>query len=168
MPRRKSKWEKETARAQWVEINRTLTHFNEIIHRTRQLTATVVLAAFGAALAAFSAQPTFKIPLVSWLPPLHVATVIIMLGLILLAVGYAIDRGYYFKLLLAAVGVAERLEQEYKLPAKLTLELSESVSRKRARITILSFYGAGVLIGLLLALFINYATAPISSMPKTT
>jgi hypothetical protein len=40
---------KDIARDQWTNFVRTQIHLNEVIHRTRQLTVTVVAAAFGVA-----------------------------------------------------------------------------------------------------------------------
>jgi hypothetical protein len=47
---------KDVARDQWSSVVRTQTRFNEIIHRTRQLTMTAVAAAFGAAFASFATK----------------------------------------------------------------------------------------------------------------
>ena len=131
----KPKWKKETALSQWVEVNRTLTHFNDIIQKTRQLTATVVLAADGAALAAFSAD---KFPL---------SVAIVLLGFLALYIGYSIDKNYYFKLLLTAVRVSEELEKKYDLPAKLTIRLSKEVQQSNAESIVIRFYQSGILIG---------------------
>jgi hypothetical protein len=155
--KRVTKWERETARSQWLEVNRTLTHFNDIIHRTRQLTATVVLAAYGAALASFNARPELKVELASCIPPLHAASVIVFLGIIALAVGCAIDRGYYFRLLISAVELAERLETDFELPAKLTVKLTNTVSRIHATTVVISFYVTGLVIGVFLIWFLNTA-----------
>jgi hypothetical protein len=132
------KWKKETALSQWVEVNRTLTHFNDIIQKTRQLTATVVLAADGAALAAFSSNNY------------ALSVAIILLGFLALFVGYTIDKNYYFKLLLAAVRVSEELEKKYDFPAKLTMRLSKEVQQSNAETIVIRFYQSGIVIGVVL------------------
>lgn len=46
----------DVAKDQWSSVIRVQIHFNEAIQRTRQLTATAVVAAYGATLAYFVAN----------------------------------------------------------------------------------------------------------------
>jgi hypothetical protein len=149
---------KDVARAQWSDVNRTIIHFNEIIHRTRQLTATVVLASFGAALASFTAKPSLRVHLAACLPDMHVATPIILLGMLSLGVGFALDRRYYTRLLLGSVQVAQALELDFDLPAKLTVALGKVVPPTHAVTMLRMFYLTGLVIGIFLMWFVNVAT----------
>jgi hypothetical protein len=146
---------KDIARDQWSNVVRTQIHFNEIIHRTRQLTVTVIAAAFGAAIASFAAKPAGHLTLEAFSVNVPIATPLVILGLIFLAVGFLMDRSYYYKLLLGAVEVGEHLETTYDLPAKLTITLSKAVSRRRANIIINLFYIGGLLIGGILLLVLT-------------
>jgi hypothetical protein len=141
---------KDVARDQWSSVVRTQIHFNEIIHRTRQLTMTAVAAAFGAAFASFATKTPTNLTIEAFQLSVPSATLLVVLGWTFLLIGYLMDRVYYYKLLLSAVAVGEELENTYDLPAKLTTALSKKVSRRRANIVIHLFYAGAFLAGLVL------------------
>jgi hypothetical protein len=149
----------DAAQEQWSDIVRTQIHFNEIVYRLRQSTATVVLAAFGAAIAGFVTKPNAHVLIGGW--SVQLSTPIVVVGLFFLLVGFVLDRFYYYKLLIAAVGVAEKVERSYDLPAKLSVALSAAVSRRHAWRMINVFYIGGLAIGGALILFLNYATVDL-------
>jgi hypothetical protein len=127
----------EVPKDQWGNIIRVQIHFNELIHRTRQLTATVVLATYGASAAFFASHPKAMWEL--GIIQVHITTPLIILGFAFILVGLFTDRGYYFDLLLASVKAGEDIEKEFDLPAKLTLALSEAIDRRKAKITVYAF-----------------------------
>ncbi|WP_150129694.1 hypothetical protein [Bosea sp. RAC05] len=146
------------AKEQWGNVLRVQIHFNEAIHRTRQLTATAVLAAYGAALAYFASN-TFKFLVVpSTGITMHFATPLVILAWIFLFVGYMIDRHYYFRMLVAAVDEAAQAEQKYDFPIKLSTRLSTAVKPRQAKRTIAIFYGSAVFIGFAIIWAINHLT----------
>ena len=129
------------------------------IHRTRQVTATVVLATYGSAAAFFASHPTAMWSIRSLGASLHVVSPIILLGILFLLVGWATDRKYYFKLLISSVEVGEKeIERRFDFPAKLTIKLSSSVNRLHAKFTVYLFYFAALSAGILLFLFVNFST----------
>jgi len=130
---------KDVARDQWSSVVRTQTRFNEIIHRTRQLTMTAVAAAFGAAFASFATKSA-NLTIEAFQLTVPSATLLVVLGWTFLLIGYLMDRLYYYPLLLSAVVVGEDLENTYDLPAKLTTALSKKVTRRRANIVVQLFY----------------------------
>jgi hypothetical protein len=99
---------KDVARDQWSNVVRTQIHFNEIIHRTRQLTVTVVAAAFGAAIAAFAAKPAGHLTFEAFNLSVPIAPPLVFLGWIFLLIGFLMDRLYYYKLLLALLQAPTR------------------------------------------------------------
>jgi hypothetical protein len=119
------------------------------------LTVTVVAAAFGAALASFAAKTAGHFTIEAFSVSIPIAVPLVLLGLIFLAIGFLMDRFYYYKLLLAAVEVGEYLETRYDLPAKLTITLSKAVSRRHANTIIYLFYIGGLLIGGVLLLVLT-------------
>src|SRR3712207_1436446 len=108
----------DVAKDQWGSVIRAQIHFNEAIQRTRQLTATIVLATFGASAAFFATHPHTLVVGFLGLPPVHVTTPVIILGLLFLGVGYLTDHRYYYRMLVAAVQVGEAIERDYGLPAQ--------------------------------------------------
>ena len=148
----------DMAKDQWANIIRVQIHFNELIHRTRQVTATVVLATYGSAAAFFASHPTAMWNIKSLGASFHVVSPIILLGILFLLVGWATDRKYYFKLLISSVEVGEEIERRFDFPAKLTIKLSSSVNRLHAKFTVYLFYFAALLAGILLFLFVNFST----------
>jgi len=148
---------KDVARDQWSSVVRTQTRFNEIIHRTRQLTMTAVAAAFGAAFASFATKSA-NLTIEAFQLTVPSATLLVVLGWTFLLIGYLMDRLYYYPLLLSAVVVGEDLENTYDLPAKLTTALSKKVTRRRANIVVQLFYIGAFLVGLIILLALTFGT----------
>jgi hypothetical protein len=154
----------DLAKDQWGNVIRAQIHFNEMIQRARQLTGTVAIATFGSASAFFATHPTTLVDLkVARLPPVHITTPLIALGLVFLLIGFLTDRLYYYRLLVGSVEVGEKLEQAYSLPAKLSTHLSTRVGRRHATVMIGSFYVVGAIVGVALIWFVNRAvvTSPL-------
>lgn len=148
----------DMAKDQWGNVIRVQIHFNELISRTRQLTATVVLATYGSAVAFFSAHPHTMWNIgTKCIKMVHVSTPVVILGMLFLAVGFFTDRLYYFRLLIAAVEVGESIEKTKDLPVKLSVHLSRAVNRRHAAFTVWLFYGVATLVGLALIWFVNRA-----------
>lgn len=148
----------DIAKDQWGNVIRVQIHFNEAIQRTRQLTATAVLATYGASLAYFSSK-TFNFLVVPYTGvAVHFATPLVVLAWVFLFVGYMLDRHYYFRMLVAAVDEAAQAEQKFDFPIKLSTRLLTAVKPRQAKRTIAIFYGSAVLIGVVIIWAINRLT----------
>lgn len=148
----------DIAKDQWGNVIRVQIHFNEAIHRTRQLTATAVLAAYGGALAYFASN-SFKFLLIPYTGiVVHFATPLVFFAWCFLFVGYILDRHYYYRMLIAAVETAIDAEKLYDLPIKLSTRLSISVKPHQAKRNIAIFYWMAVFVGIVIIISINFLT----------
>jgi hypothetical protein len=148
----------DVAKDQWGNVLRVQIHFNEAIHRTRQLTATAVLAAYGGALAYFASN-SFKFLVIPCAGiSVHFSTPLVILAWIFLFVGYMLDRHYYYRMLIAAVDEAMAAEQEFNFPIKLATRLSRAVKPHQAKRTIAIFYFSAVAIGIVIIWAVNRLT----------
>lgn len=148
----------DVAKDQWGNVIRVQIHFNEAIHRTRQLTATAVLLIYGAALAYFASN-SFKFLVVPWWGiSIHFATPLVLLAFIFIIIGYILDRHYYFKMLEMAVIVAMDAERDFDLPIKLSTGLSQAVKPGWAKFTIALFYFSAAAVGGLIIWAVNVLT----------
>lgn len=138
---------------EWKTVIGVQMHFNEIIVRMRTTGVSVVIAVYGAA--AFSISQFPRKFLVAFGHPFHPSAAILVFGLLLLFSIFALDYIYYFRMLVAAVRQGERLDQQMRVRTLsglhlfgLTTLISERVSRGRARISLILFYGLPFLAGL--------------------
>lgn len=145
----------DVAKDQWATVIRVQIHFNEAIHRTRQLTATAVLATYGAALAYFASNSSKFLVAPYTGVAIHYSTPLVLLAFIFLFVGYMLDRHYYFRLLLSSVNAAMEAEKNFNLPIKLSTHLSGAVKPHQARRTIAIFYWSAVAVGLFIIWAVN-------------
>ncbi|CAN7340792.1 hypothetical protein [Bosea sp. LjRoot237] len=148
----------DVAKDQWSSVIRVQIHFNEAIQRTRQLTATAVVAAYGATLAYFVANSS-RLLFVPWIRmEVHIASPLIILAFVFLLVGYILDRFYYFRMLMAAVKAAADAETEFDLPIKLSSNIMKRVKPYQADFLIAVFYLSAVGVGVFILWAINSLT----------
>lgn len=117
----------------WQEAIRVQMHFNEMIMRNRATFASIIFAAFGAALAVqkWSVNGVNK--------GAQVSNWILALAAIGIVSYFWIDTKYYFKLLLGAVKYAEQLDRKYR-GIGLTTAISKSIKHGQARRSLIIFY----------------------------
>jgi hypothetical protein len=153
---------------QWKTIIAVQMHFNDMIIRTRTLGVTVVVAVYGAAAASIGQYPKQYIEVLG--NAFHISILGILLGILLLASVFIIDKFYYYKLLIGTVEKAEQLEHELNpieikgktQSAGITIFLTEKVSRRMANIIIIIFYGLAFAFGIMFLLYICIAYNPIT------
>jgi hypothetical protein len=128
-------------------------HFNEMIVRMRTTGVSVVIAVYGAAALSISQFP--RKFLVGFGYSFHPSAAILLFGLLLLLSIFALDYLYYFRMLVASVEQGERLDGQIRARTLsglhlfgLTTLISERVTRGRARISLILFYGLPFLAGL--------------------
>lgn len=96
---------------EWKTVIQTQMHFNDMIMRTRTNGLTVVMAVYGAA--AFSLQYR-QLYLNIFGLRFHVAAAIILFGIGMLFGLFAIDYGYYYKMLIGAVERSYKIDDAFK------------------------------------------------------
>jgi hypothetical protein len=133
----------------WKKTIDVQMHFNDLIMRNRQIVMTAVLTVFGAA--AFSLQFPNLILDIS-VVKFHAAAAITLFALGLLLSMLLLDYFYYFRLLLGAVDWGEKIERVLQTRSSnqlggLTLAISNTVDRKTAQRSLLSFYIIPLLLG---------------------
>jgi hypothetical protein len=127
-------------------------HFNDMLLRTRTLGLSTVLAIYGAGASA-TVRSSASIEI--FRQPISAGVLIFGCGILLHLALLAIDRGYYYRMLLATAEYAAQLERESgskEQPAKLGLSshIVLRVSRRSASVTLWLFYLVPLVIGLLL------------------
>ncbi len=142
----------EQARNEYELAVKTQMHFNEILMKFRSFGITVVVAVYSYAVT----RPSSEVITAIAATP---SQVIAVAGVILTVLFAVIDLGYFFPLLLGAVGRGLALEQS--TPYRLTSAISDAVSKKRAYTLIITFYAAIALSGAVL----SFAILPTSEHP---
>ena len=149
----------------WRVVIDTQMHFNDMLMRTRSIGVSVVTGVFGAAAVSLAQYPDhfMTVPGVT----IHVAAIVIVFGLLLLAGMFVLDYFYFYRMLLAVVRHGEQMESESRSPTApfefgLTSCISRSISRRRASMVLFTFYGIPFVSGILFLLYIatrNFAGA---------
>lgn len=144
---------------EWKTVIKTQMHFNEMIMRARTTGISVVVAVYGAAALAYGQYPARFITMGN--VEFHVSTAIIIFGLLLLIGIFCIDRFYYFRLLLGAVERGEEIDKAFNDRIiggtkifGLSTAISNKVSRKRATICLVVFYGLPSLMGIISLIYL--------------
>ena len=143
----------------WRAILDTQMHFNDMLMRTRATAGSIVLAAFGAAAVSIAQHPDRLIRLPG--TAIHVASVIVVAGLLLLTAVFVLDYFYFYRMLLAVVRLGVELEVESRQPTSpIELEvtgcIAKAVPERLASLVILVFYGIPFVAGLV---FLGYLVA---------
>ena len=140
-------------------------HFNEMIMRARTTGVSVVMAVYGAAALAIGQYPERFLKILGF--QFHVSTAIIIFGISLLAGIFCIDKFYYYRLLLGAVERGEQIDKAFQdltlcgtKPFGLTTAIIKKVSRRRAKVCLIIFYGIPCIVGVvsLIYLFFFYSS----------
>jgi uncharacterized HAD superfamily protein/uncharacterized membrane protein YqhA len=112
----------------WKECVGVQMHFNQLIMRNRITFASVLFAAFGAALVFLrSGETILKVKG----EPFYISDVIIAIAAIGLFSYFWIDTKYYFRLLLGAVEFTEKMDRDYK-KLGLTCSITKSIKHEKA------------------------------------
>lgn len=122
----------------WSTVIGVAMHFNGMLISTRSLVASVMTAVVGAA-AVSAIHPKTEDSRIGGVP---IGVFILLGGLVFLACMFVLDHFYYYRLLLGSVDIAEGLEHACPSLPKLTIELSQRVSRDWAFCVSVIFYGA--------------------------
>jgi hypothetical protein len=146
----------------WRAVIDTQMHFNDMLMRTRAAGVSIVIAVFGAAAVSLAQYPA---QLLLAGTTIHIAVVIVLFGLLLLASLFVLDYFYFYRMLIAVVQRAEELEIESRRPGEplelnLSSCLSRSISRTRASLVLFFFYFIPLLSGLLFLLLIAHLDFP--------
>jgi hypothetical protein len=151
---------------QWKTIIDVQKHFNEIILRMRTTGVSVVIAVYGAAALSMSQFPSKSFLLCGykhWLCAyrFHPSAAILFFGLLLLGSIYAMDRWYYYQLLLSAVDAGNKLDRDVGERnfagthlLGLTKQISDRVSLKHANRILTLFYFLPFFAGALALLYV--------------
>jgi hypothetical protein len=136
----------------WRTVIDTQMHFNDMLMRTRAAGVSIVTAVFGAAAVALAQYPDRLMIIPGTM--LHIAALVIIFRLMLLATLFVLDYFYFYRMLLAVVQHAEEIEAESRqakspIAFDLTCRISDCISRKRASSVLLMFYGIPVASGLI-------------------
>lgn len=145
--------EAEVLLDEWKTVIGVQMHFNEMIVRMRTTGLSVVIGVYGAAALSISQFP--RKFLVGFAHPFHPSAAILLFGLLLLLSIFALDYLYYFRMLVASVEQGEQLDRQMRPRTLsgvhlfgLTTLISTRVTRGRARISLILFYGLPFLAGL--------------------
>jgi hypothetical protein len=148
---------------EWKQIYEVLIHFSQMILQTRSIAFSLILAAYGAA-ALVASQPVNilintqdskiqeKAALALRISDLEIspgATIVLFSLLSLLAV-FIIDYFYYFKLLIGAVEVCQKYEDENNISSRLANNLSVTIPRKISHLVVFLYYGIPAFTGFIL------------------
>lgn len=150
---------------EWKTVINTQMHFNEMIMRARTTGVSVVVAVYGAAALAYGQYPERFITMGNI--GFHVSTAIIVFGLLLLIGIFCIDRFYYFRLLLGAVERGEEIDKAFNNRIiggttifGLSTSISKKVTRTRATICLVVFYGLPSLMGIVSLIYLACYYSP--------
>lgn len=151
--------ETELLLKEWETVITTQMHFNEMIIRARTTGVSVVMAVYGAAALSIGQYPEKFFNIFG--TQFHVSAAIILFGISLLAGIFCMDFFYYYRLLLGAVERGEEIDKAYKgfkIGATrlfgMTTMITNKVSKRRATICLLIFYGLPLLIGILSLIYL--------------
>lgn len=117
----------------WEESISVQMHFNEMIMKNRITFASILFAAFGAALAVQKLYPT------STNVGSHISSLILIIaGIGIISYGW-VDIAYYYNLLVGAVKFTEQIDRKYRGIA-LTTSITKEIGHKRAMWTLIGYY----------------------------
>jgi hypothetical protein len=141
----------------WRTVIDTQMHFNDMLMRTRTAGVSIVITVFGAAAVGLAQYPSRLISMPG--ATIHIAAIVIIFGLMLLASLFVMDYFYFYRMLLAVVRHGEEIEAESRGPKSpivfnLTCCLSNSISRRRASLVLLAFYGIPFTAGLIFLIYL--------------
>jgi nitrate reductase gamma subunit len=145
---------------EWKTVIETQIHFNEMIIRARTTGVSVVMAVYGAAALSLGQYPDKFMN--AFGSQFHVSAAIILFGISLLAGIFCMDYFYYYRLLLGAVERGEEIDKAYqgytvgttRLFGMTTL-ISKKVSKRRAIICLVIFYGMPLVVGILSFIYLT-------------
>jgi hypothetical protein len=142
----------------WRTVIDTQMHFNDMLMRTRAAGVSIVIAVFGAAAIGFAQYPNRLITMVPG-ATIHIAAIVIIFGLMLIATLFVLDYFYFYRMLIAVVRHGEELEAESRKPTSpiefnLTCCISDCISQRRASVVLLAFYGIPFVSGLIFLLYL--------------
>lgn len=147
---------------QWQTIISMQMHFNDMLLRVRAIGSSVVLAAYGAAAISLGQYPNEYITIFHEF--IHISAGILVFALFLLFSIFMMDFIYYYKLLIGVVEIGENLEKNNPFLINVTNQLSQKISRWRARIVIIVFYVIPAVTG---GLFLWYVLTRYPSLIHT-
>lgn len=150
---------------EWKTVITTQMHFNEMIIRARTTGVSVVMGVYGAAALALGQYPDKFLKVSGF--DFHVSAAIIFFGLLLLWSIFSLDYFYYFRLLLGAVERGEEIDAAYRdRPIDrtrlfgMTTLISRKVSRCRAVVSLLIFYGGPFIAGVVSLIYLLWFYSP--------
>lgn len=122
------------------------THFNDMLLKTRTLGLTIIISLLAVAGSSIAQGKAHFVTILCI--RLHIAGVFGLCGLLLSILLFLIDRQYYYKLLIAAVGVSAKFEQDNSDMFReigadqnmLTTALSAKISRQRSSQLVILFW----------------------------
>ena len=145
---------------EWKTVIETQIHFNEMIIRARTTGVSVVMAVYGAAALSIGQYPGKFISIFG--SQFHVSAAIILFGISLLAGIFCMDYFYYYRLLLGAVERGEEIDRAYEGFSiggtslfGMTTMISKKVSKRRATICLVIFYGIPLVVGALSFIYLS-------------
>jgi len=145
---------------EWKTVIETQIHFNEMIIRARTTGVSVVMAVYGAAALSIGQYPGNFINIFG--SQFHVSAAIILFVISLLAGIFSMDYFYYYRLLLGAVERGEEIDKAYKGFSVggtrlfgMTTMISKKVSKRRATICLIIFYGIPLIVGILSLIYLT-------------
>jgi len=146
----------------WRTVIDTQMHFNDMLMRTRTAGVSIVITVFGAAAVALAQYPDRLIIMPG--TTIHIAAVVITFGLTLLATLFVLDYFYFYRMLIAVVQHGEEIEAESRLQKSpvvfdLTCRISACMTRRRASLVLMMFYGIPFTSGLIFLLYLLYLSA---------
>ena len=146
---------------EWKTVIETQIHFNEMIIRARTTGVSVVMAVYGAAALSIGQYPGKFINISG--SQFHVSAAIILFGISLLTGIFCMDYFYYYRLLLGAVERGEEIDKAYEgftvgttRLFGMTTMISKKVSKRRATICLIIFYGIPLLIGIVSLIYLSW------------
>ena len=147
----------------WRTVIDTQMHFNDMLMRTRTAGVSIVITVFGAAAVGLAQFPTRVITMPG--ASIHIAAIVILFGLLLLATLFVLDYFYFYRMLIAVVRHGEEMEAESRKPTapiafNLTCCISDCISRRRAAAVLLAFYGIPFVSGLIFLVYLALLRPP--------
>ena len=144
---------------EWRTVIDTQMHFNDMILRTRTTGISVVIGVYGAAALAVGQYPERFLKIYEW--HFHVSGAIIAFGLLLLLSIAMLDYLYYYRLLMGAVERGEQIDDAFRGRTVagisflgMTTLISRKVTRCRAVVSLLIFYGFPFIAGLVSLIYL--------------
>jgi len=137
----------------WKESISVQMHFNQLIMRNRTIISSIILAAFGTALAL---QNWTKIIFKIGKYPIYFSDIVFFIATMGIISYFILDTKYYFRLLLGAVKFSESMDKKFK-NIGLTTSITDSIKHKEAR-RVLFWHYFIIFIALLSALVVRRLT----------